>query len=240
MVINVLRRADLLDFAVIHHHDAVCDLECLLLIMGNKDAGDMNLVMQLPQPPTKLKTNFSIECAEGFIEQQHARFNGKGASQSNSLALASGKLRGIAIRQSFELNQVQKFLNFSTNGLARRAMIARADFQSKGDVLKHRHVAKERIVLKDKTYAPLPRAAITDVSSVKLDSPRVCEFKAGDDPKQCGFTRARWAEQSNKISAQNLKAHVIERSKLTEAFRRSESFDAHTDLTPLNKCFNFS
>jgi hypothetical protein len=50
MLEHICRRADLLDVAVIHHHDAIRDLERFLLIVGDEDAGDVDLVVQAAQP----------------------------------------------------------------------------------------------------------------------------------------------------------------------------------------------
>ena len=74
-VVNLFRRSDLLDAALVHHHDAVSHLECLFLIVGDEDAGDMDLIMQLPQPSPQLQPDFGIESAKRFVEQQDAWFD---------------------------------------------------------------------------------------------------------------------------------------------------------------------
>ena len=46
VIIDFVRRADLLDAPLVHHHDAVCHLEGFFLVMGDKDACDMNFLVE--------------------------------------------------------------------------------------------------------------------------------------------------------------------------------------------------
>ena len=47
MVIDLIGSAHLLDAAMVHHDDAVGEFERFLLIVGNEQAGDVNLVVKL-------------------------------------------------------------------------------------------------------------------------------------------------------------------------------------------------
>ncbi len=49
-MINLVWAPHLLDAAFIHHRDTVRNLQRLILIVSDEHAGNMNLVMQLPQP----------------------------------------------------------------------------------------------------------------------------------------------------------------------------------------------
>jgi hypothetical protein len=74
-VVDRLRRADLLDFPLVHHHHLVGDLQGLLLVVGDEDAGDVNLVVQTAQPAAQLQAHLGVEGAEGLIEQEHLRLD---------------------------------------------------------------------------------------------------------------------------------------------------------------------
>ena len=82
VVVDLFRRPDLLDLPLVHHHDPVRKLERLFLVMRDEDAGDMHLVMKLPQPPPQVAAHPRIQRAERFIQQQHpaARPPAPGAS----------------------------------------------------------------------------------------------------------------------------------------------------------------
>ena len=75
--------------------------------MGDKECGVASAVMQFPQPASPVFAHLGIECAEGFIEQQHARFNGEGAA-GYTLALATRELGGKAGFKAIELHQAEK------------------------------------------------------------------------------------------------------------------------------------
>ena len=49
-MVDLIRRAHLFDLAFVHHRDAIGNLQGFFLIVCDEDAGDVNLVVQLPQP----------------------------------------------------------------------------------------------------------------------------------------------------------------------------------------------
>ena len=89
MVVDLIGASLLLDPALIHDHNPVGDLHRLVLIMGDKDAGDMNFIMQTAQPATQLLSHFGIECTEGLIKQQDLGLDREGPGQGNTLALSA-------------------------------------------------------------------------------------------------------------------------------------------------------
>ena len=105
---DLLRRADLLDAALVHDHDAVGHLERLLLVVGHEDAGEADLVVQPPQPAAQLLADLGVERAEGLVEEEHARLDREGAGEGDALALAAGELRGQAVGEPVELDHAQE------------------------------------------------------------------------------------------------------------------------------------
>ena len=54
MIEHVARRADLLDAALVHHHDLIGDFERLFLIMRDEHAGHADLIVQATEPLPQL------------------------------------------------------------------------------------------------------------------------------------------------------------------------------------------
>ncbi len=52
--------------------DAVGNLQRFLLIMGHEHAGDMQLIMQAPQPAPQFLADLGVKRAKGFVQKQHA------------------------------------------------------------------------------------------------------------------------------------------------------------------------
>ena len=96
VVIDFVRSSHLFDVTVVHHHHAICQFECFLLIVGHEEAGDVNFVVKLAQPAAQLLANFGIQRTERFVQQQYTRFDGQGARQGYTLPLSAGKLRRMA------------------------------------------------------------------------------------------------------------------------------------------------
>ncbi len=78
---------------------------------------------------------------------------------------------------------------------AQRIEDARRDFrrrgflhaQAEGDVLKHRHVRKERIALKDGVHVAVFRRDMGDILIFEMDSAAIDGFQSGDKTKNGCF-----------------------------------------------------
>ncbi|MNY74603.1 hypothetical protein D3C86_2136690 [compost metagenome] len=64
-----MRRADLLDLALVHHHDPVGERQRLRLGMGDEDEGDAERLLQQLQFALDCLAQVGIERAERLVEQ---------------------------------------------------------------------------------------------------------------------------------------------------------------------------
>ena len=115
--------------------------------MGDEDAGDVQLVVQPAQPAAQLLAHLGVERAERLVQQQHLGLDRERAGERDALALAAGELRGIAVGQPVELHQLEQLVHLARGSAPRRALAARLHAQAERDVLEHRHVAEQRVVL---------------------------------------------------------------------------------------------
>ena len=93
-VVDLLRRADLLDASLVHDDDFVGDLQGLLLVVGHKQSGQMDFVVESAEPAPEVLPDLGIERSKGLVEQEHLGFDSQSARKSHPLALTPGKLRG--------------------------------------------------------------------------------------------------------------------------------------------------
>ncbi len=226
---DFVRRADLLDAAFVHHDDAVGQFQCLFLIVRDENASYVNFVVQAAEPASQLLTHFGVERAERLVEQQDFRLDGKGAGQGDALSLAAGKLMRIARGVGVELDELQKLIHFLADEGARRALAARADFQTEGDVVEDGHVTEERIVLEDESDFSIADAAPCDVLVVKKDrsAVRVGLFKSGDNAQERRLSGAGRAEKGHKLAGVDGQAHVVQGDERSETLIDIFCFDAH-------------
>ncbi len=180
MVVDRLRAADLLDAAVIEHDDPVGHLERLLLIVRDEDRRDVQIVVQPAQPAAQLLAHLRVERAERLVEQQHLRLDGERARERDPLPLPARQLGRIALREPVELHEREQLVHLLADRRLARPLAARLHAQPERDVLEHRHVAEQRIVLEHEADLPLARADRRDVEPLQHDLPRIRVLEARD------------------------------------------------------------
>ena len=227
VVEDLLGRAGLLDAGLVHDHHAVGHFERLLLVVGDQQAGDVDGVVQPPQPAPQPLADLGVERAEGLVEQQHLGFDGQGASQRHPLPLAAGELAGIAVGERFELDQRHQLPDALADGACGRAHLARADAQPEGDILEHVHVAEQRIVLEHETHAPLAGALAGDIAALEEQGAGrigVRRFETRDDAQQRGFARAGRAQQGQQLAIVDRQADVAQGGEAAEGLGDVKGF----------------
>src|SRR6185369_9348768 len=126
-----------------------------------------NFIVKLAQPPPEILAYLGVKGAEGFIEQQHPGLDRQGASERDALALAARQLRRIAIIEPIELHQLQETVDAILDLARLWALAPAAHIETEGDILQHRHVAKQGVVLEHEADLALARGDIRDVLAVK-------------------------------------------------------------------------
>ena len=99
LVVDLGGRADLLDPALVHHHDLVRQLQGLLLVVRHQQARHAELAVELVEPAAEVLADLGIEGPERLVEQEHL---GRGASarERDPLPLAAGQLVRVAAGES--------------------------------------------------------------------------------------------------------------------------------------------
>ena len=89
MLVDLLGRADLLDAAVVEHRDPVAHGQGLVLVMGDEDEGDADLVLDRLQFDLHFLAEFEVERTERLVEEEHLGPVHEGSGESDPLALAA-------------------------------------------------------------------------------------------------------------------------------------------------------
>ena len=76
------------------------------------------------------------------------------------------------------------------------ALLARFDAQAEGDVLEHRHVAEQRVVLEDEADVALAGMQVGGLGAGEQDVALIGRFHAGDDAQQRRLAAAGGTEQA--------------------------------------------
>ena len=96
-VIKLLRRADLLDDAVVEHDDPIGERHRFSLIMRHIDHGGADIGVELGDLDPHLHAQVGIEIGQRLVEQEHVRLADQGATDGDALALAAGEFTRTAL-----------------------------------------------------------------------------------------------------------------------------------------------
>jgi hypothetical protein len=104
------------------------------------------------------------------------------ARASATLPLAARELAGIARLETVKLHQRQKLAHLVADGLGRGPRLARPCAQAEGDVVHHRHVAEQGVVLEHEADAALAQGELIGIDVAKKDLPAIDLFETGNGP----------------------------------------------------------
>ena len=178
--------------------------------MRDEDAGDVQLVVQPAQPAAQLLAHLGVERAERLVQQQHLRLDRQRAGQRDALALAAGELVRIAVGEPVELHQLQQLEHLAPDLLGGRPLRAPLHPQAEGDVLEHRHVPEQRVVLEHEADLALAHVAVGRVLAVEQHAAAVGRLQAGDDAQQRGLAAARRPQQRHQLARGERQADIVQ------------------------------
>jgi hypothetical protein len=163
---------------MIHDANRIGQRKGFFLIVRHQDRGDPELALHRADGPPQFFADLCIQRAERFVQQQNLRLVGQGSCNGHALLLASGQLARQALVHAFEGHQLEQFLAAGTALGRLRAPDAQREF----DVVGHRHVAEQRVVLEHEPDPAVTRAHVGYVAPVQGDSPVIDAGEAGDGP----------------------------------------------------------
>ena len=93
---------------------------------------------------------------------------------------------------------------------AARAAAHAAHAQRELDVLRHRHVAEQRVVLEHQADAALARGDVRDVAPVQRDAAVIDPGEAGDGAQQGALAAAAGPEQHEELAVADVERDVVD------------------------------
>ncbi|MNV71210.1 hypothetical protein D3C71_1642180 [compost metagenome] len=145
--------------------------------MGNQEYRLGSTLPDLQQQLLHLFASERIECAKGFVHQQHPWIGRQCPGQTNALLLATGQLPDTAIGEAFEVDQGQHFTRL---GFTLRTAGA-GQLKAEGDVAEHVLPGQQGVVLEH--HAAFGARALHRYA-VEGDAPTAGRDEAGDQVQQ--------------------------------------------------------
>lgn len=202
---------------------AVGEVHRFLLVVGDKDAGDVSLVMESSDPLAQLNANLRVESSEGLVEQQERWLGCKGPGESDALTLATRELARVAVPKTAELNEIEKLadrrLDFSMWSLLHT--------QTKGNVLADGHVSEERVMLEDEADLTLLHRGVGRNRTIQDDLSAVRLLEASDDAKNGALAASTRAQKRHELTAGDLERDVVDDKVCAESLADVADNDGH-------------
>ena len=206
LVIDVVRRSDLRDSALVDNHDLVRQRHRLHLIVGHEDTGGADSVVELAQLASHRGSQLRVEVGKRFVEQEHPRLPRDGPGDCHALSLATGQMSGLAVEQVVDLEHGCDLQNLGLPLVLRHSGHA----QAIPDVPGHAEVRIERIVLKDHGAPPVLGSHGIDSPSRDMDLSRRDLLQSRDHPKQRRFSTSRRPENDHEFVLLELRVHIMD------------------------------
>jgi hypothetical protein len=111
VVVDVDRAADLLDHAEVHHDHAVGERHRLDLVVGDEDAGGLQLPVQLLDLEAHLHAQLGVEVGERLVEQERGGLAHDRAPHGHALALPAGERARLPVEEAAQLEDLRRALH---------------------------------------------------------------------------------------------------------------------------------
>ena len=206
LVVNIDRRADLLDLALVHDDDRIAHGERLLLVVRDKDERDADRLLNLLQLTLHVLAQLEIERGKRLIEQQHLRFIRECAGDCDTLLLTAGELSDAAVRHAVQIHHVEHL----RHGFLDLVLFFALDAHAERDVFIDIQVREERVLLEDRVDRALVRRHAVDLLATKKDIAAIGCDEAADRAQNRGFAAAGGAEERHELAVTDCEVEVLE------------------------------
>jgi hypothetical protein len=178
-----MRPADLLGYTMVHDGNAIGQRRRLLLIVRHVKDRRTDLAMELAQFLLHFLPQVLVKRSERLVHEQQWRVVNDGPRQCHALLLPARKLGRHAFTKTAQPDHVQHARNASGDLTPWQP----AHLKRKGDILRDRHVGKQRVVLEHHADGAAVWWRRGNISAIDKHAPAAWRDKPRDRAEQRGF-----------------------------------------------------
>ncbi len=238
-VVDLLRRAGLLDPAPVHDREAVAHRERLLLVVGHVDEGEPDLLLKRLELDLERPPDLRVERSERLIEQHHGRSEHEHPRERDPLLLSTGQLRRFAALQSGELDLREDV----GDAAADLAAVDAGTAQPERDVVEHAQVREQCVALEHGVDVAPVRGDPRDVDPVEEDLTAGRWLEARDHAKRRRLSAARRPEQREELARRHAQADRVDGDRIVVSLGEIDErhlaavrlLDPHVALAPRSR-----
>ncbi len=205
-VVDFARCTDLQDATLVHHRDAVGHGERLVLIVGDEHESDAGFLLHPLQFELHVPAQHEVERRQRLVQQQQFRARGQGPCQRHTLLLTTGDFRDLAVRHRLHLYERQHFSDGCRDLVSRFA----EHFQTKGNVLPHRHVRKQGVALEHGVHRSAERRQACNILTIEFNRARRRLLETSQQPQQSRLSATGRPEQGEELTVGYVHRYIVE------------------------------
>ena len=131
--------------------------------MGDEHGGDPGGALNPANLLPGLQPESGVQIAQRLVQQENLRHFHQSPGNGHPLLLAAGKLAGLALQQALDLHQLRRLQSLFVHLLLGKFVLPLPVFQGEPDVLQHRQMGIQGIVLEHQPHPPVLRRQIRHV-----------------------------------------------------------------------------
>ena len=206
VVVELLRRADLLHDAAAHDDHPVTQRHRLGLVVGDVERRRAEGFLDARDLGAHLHAQLGVEVAQRLVHEERLGLTHDRAPHRHALALAAGQVRGASVEVLGEFQHLRRLLDLLPD---RRLVLAR-ELQREAHVLGDRHVRVQRVGLEDhRDVAVLGRLVVDDLA-VDAQFALGDVLQARDHVQRRRLSAARGSDEDDELPVVDVQVEVVD------------------------------
>ena len=190
--------------------------------MGDENEGRAELLMQPLHFVLHAPAQVLVERRERLVEQKDGRLEDERAGERHALLLTAREFRRQLAFVAAEPDALDDLADAALRDVAWRL----PHLEREGDVLRHRHMRKERVALEHHAEGARLGAAQRDVLALAHQAAGGRLLEAGHDHEESRLAGAGGAEQGQKFAAADIERHIFKRLERPEGLSDADRLKA--------------
>ena len=213
--VELLRGADLLEHAELHHRDPVAHRHRLDLVVGHVDRRRLEPALELQDLGPSLDTKRRIEVGERLVHQERLWLTHDRSPEGDPLPLAARELLRLPLDQLLQVEDVRSTLHALVDLPLRHLVVAQAE----REVVVHGHVRVERVRLEDHRDVTRSGCNVVDDTAADQDPATRHVLEPGEHPQRGRLAAARRTDEDEELAVRDLEREIVDRDRAVEALR---------------------
>ena len=210
LLVELARGGHLLQHALLEDGHAVAEGHRLGLVVGHVDRGDAQAALHLGDLGAHLTAELGVQVGQRLVEQERVGLADQRTAHGHTLALTAGEVAGLAVQVVVELEHLRGLGHLGLDlVLGELRLLVQA--QRERDVLEHRQVRVERVVLEHHGEVAVLGRHLVDAPLADREVAVGDVLEAHDHAQQGGLAAAGGAHEDHELAVGDVQVDALHR-----------------------------